>query len=576
MSNIINLDQSTIKQDLIDKLSAKETWASYIEYGVVDSLLDAISTKLAHIVDAVNVYANENTFDNCTELSSFLVNSQCLGYKLPLKNGATGTIRFSRLTTGKSIDIPQFTKLSYKNNYFYTAEKTTLIKNKLYVDVDVREGVMNTITFTAEGNEYETKEIDTVNFEGNIYSIYVNDILWTKTDSLFNSSNDDTNYEINIDYINNKTLIKFGNDCYGKKLTENDVVKIVYLETNGSDFELNTCNLDFTIEDTLYDYDENEVTLVAQNTTYINNGSDFPTLDEAKNDAKTLFHCGDRCSTRNDYITFIKNNCNDVNKINVWGINEIAEDLNVALLDVSSSITDVLIPKVNFTILSNSSTELSTSQISDLVDAITPYMEISSLLSYHSPILIPIEVEFKYSVKNDANKNDSLKTILSNLNAFELDNCDFNNSINEIDLQSTILEDSNLSSLDIIDFEILRSYKKQNITANESISFNIYEDCLTSNEDVYSCYLYDSSDTLLGTFTFTNNEGTWTNTCTLASVSNIEFSLPTFGDTENNFPIVTFTSSASYDNAYITGYNKKTFARRNVIYYLSDDNITID
>lgn len=437
----ISFDFTSIKNRIITSLQGKESWAKLISFGVDDTLLDSVVEEMVRQVQYKEINTFENWWGKARNRSSLLVEAPVHGYEVPRKKGGKGTCRVSVSETfdsshSENIPIPKYFEVSNGDIFVVSDDNYILPANENYLDFEVNQGTKQFIQFQAQGLEFETKIVYDINVDNDLYDLYVNDILWTKVDSLFNYSSNDTVYEIFVPASLDHIILKFGNNVFGKKLLENDDVKFYYASTLGKSGDITSINSIDTIESQAYDVLGNPITLFVTNITPILGGRDFPSIEEIRNISPKVFQSGDRNTAKPDYeITFDKYQF--ISKSNVWGALEYLQDNNLDIFSFIPTNENV----VHICALNNEYNDLTQEQKTDIVLDIYNKSDPTDLFKFETTEKILIEIYGNIVLKNftyilNTEKTNIEQVLNANYNIANTDyeqNIDYSNFITLID-----------------------------------------------------------------------------------------------------------------------------------------------
>ena len=322
----ISFDFSSIKQRILDSLSAKSSWASFLDYGTASLLLDAIVQELAYEVQYKEYLTQENFWSLARNKSSLLVEAPIHGYEVPRKKGANGTLKVSVSETFNSaptnpVYIPKYFQFSNGDTFVVADNTYVLSPGDNFITLSAKQAQAKTLTFQALGDLYETKDIVDDSVENSLYDLYVNDVRWTKVTSLFEYTGEDLVYELKTDSSFNKVTLKFGNNIFGKKLNIGDVVLFQYCSTLGSKGNISSTNNITIVESQAYDSLGTPIDLYVTNTTAFSGGVDYPSIEEIRVLSPKIYQTGSRASTRDDYEAII-GQLDYISKVLVWGAYE--------------------------------------------------------------------------------------------------------------------------------------------------------------------------------------------------------------------------------------------------------------
>jgi hypothetical protein len=323
---MIQFDFESIKQRILTTLSSKSEWAEFLSFGTNSLLVDAIAQELAYEVQYKEYLSFENIWSKSRNKSSLLLNAPIHGYVIPRKIGSLGTLKVSvsEEFNAKPLHntfIPKYFQFSNGDTYVVADNTYVITPLDDYILINAKQGEAKTLTFFATGSIYETKDIIDVGVENSLYDLYVNDILWTKVDSLFEYTGNDLVYEIITSPDFSKVTIKFGNNIFGKKLNLNDTVKFFYISTLGNKGNISSSDNITTVESQAYDSTGQPIDLYVTNTTAFVGGKDYPSIEEIRALSPKVFQAGSRASTRDDYETVISQ-LEYISKVLVWGAYE--------------------------------------------------------------------------------------------------------------------------------------------------------------------------------------------------------------------------------------------------------------
>lgn len=371
-------DAISIRDRITDRLRAKINFADILYYSANLRLIDSFAEELADLANYDEYLTREATWKLARNRSSLLASQAVHQYAAHRKNGASGTIRVavsedigssdwvetteynandivyyedvlyvaSQTTTGDqpdesptywdlldisptvAVSIPKWTVFSDETgDYKFTSYSTeSLNPGENFVDVDVVQGTPQTYTVTATGISNEEFLLEVADIENNRFELYVNSVLWTKVDSLLEYTATDTVYTIEnlIDFSG--LYLKFGNDSYGKKLSNGDIVEFYYVSTDGSDGNVTSAGVISTIDSTLYDANGDTVTAYCRNMDTLSGGEDEEDIESIRLNAPKIFQTGDRASSSSDYTAIIDRDFSFVLKSIVWGAYEVNID----------------------------------------------------------------------------------------------------------------------------------------------------------------------------------------------------------------------------------------------------------
>lgn len=438
--SVIKFDYNSMKNRVLTRLSSNEDWMNFLPYSVIDGLVSAILTEFAYGIGYCERNEVENFWNKAMNKSSLLVQSGVHGYKPRRKQGCVGTLRLSTSKTfdssfGREIYIPKFSQFSGGGYYFCTDKLKTLNPSSNYVDLNVIQGEKIEINFVARGDVFETKYIDDDSIENTLFEITVNDIVWTEVDSLFESEKSDRVYTLTLEPNCRGVIVKFGNDVYGKKLENGDLVKIRYLSTSGSECDIIDEGVVNKCESTFYDTKGNPITCYVKNITTLRGGSDYPTIDEIRELSPKVYQTGDRASSSDDYVAMIKN-LTSISKILVWGAYEELIDRGLSPFDFLPSEENVVHISAIRSVGENDFEPLPESIQNTLIEKLHLKCDPTDIIKFENVNLIPFRIDVDGTLLSTSYTLSEVKSDITNQlnNKYKLANRNFNESVNLSDI----------------------------------------------------------------------------------------------------------------------------------------------
>ena len=212
-------------------------------FGVIfDGMKGIMQNIMFYIEDALT---EQNIF-TATRKKSVYSLAKISGYEAYYGSAACGTLlgklQMNNRLTSKStkIYIQNKTKVINKNTgmiysivlptsyYVVDAAKPLIVH-----EFKIVQGTFNRASALAKGINLETIHINSSSmFDRQYVEVKVNGETWEEVGNFYDMSEDSHQYMLQIGYDNTFDII-FGNDVYGKKLTEGDTITIDYLTHNG-------------------------------------------------------------------------------------------------------------------------------------------------------------------------------------------------------------------------------------------------------------------------------------------------------------------------------------------------------
>jgi hypothetical protein len=436
----VKFDADSISARILASLQTKSEWADFLGYSNDLLINSAVSAELAYKAQYHEYLTTENFWSKARNKSSLLVESPAQGYIVPRKYGATGTLMVSTssgFNTAYAYNIPIAKYFEFSNGDLHVcaASTTTLLSTSGNITFVGVQGKPKSVVFTANGNQWETYIINDSSVENLYFDLYVNDVLWTNVDTLFDYDGTSVIYELNTAPTMDSVTIKFGNGSFGKKLISGDIVKFYYISTDGANGNISGTNKVTVVESQAYDEQGNPVTLYVKNTTAFLSGKDYPTLEEIRSLAPRVYQTGDRGTSRDDDKTIIKQ-LSYITKINVWGVYEYNQDNSLDPWTFLSSEENV----VHLAALNASYDNLTTNEKTELINDIYENCDPTDIFSFSTVVKIYLIFTVVATVKNTSYiladvKANILETITDN---YSIENIDFGTNIYSSDFVSLI------------------------------------------------------------------------------------------------------------------------------------------
>ncbi len=437
----MDFDILSIKNRIIGYLQSTVSWATILLFGTNTRLIDAVTEEVHNLAKYDEYLTRETKWTLAQNKTSLIVQSDILRYEPHRKIGAIGTIKVSSSSTFDStyalnIPVPKYTVFSNDDDIkVSTTIGENLLASESYRELAVVQGIPKTATFIANGDTYETFTISSDSFASAYYEIYVNDVLWTEVNDLRSSSSIDTDYEFNnlLDFTGIK--IKMGNDIFGKKLANGDVILIKYIETLGIEGNVLSTGIITTVESTITDIDDEKVELYCINTVRIDGGLGAEALEDIRTDAPTIFQAGNRASAKEDYKIIAKQH-EYVYKITCWGVYEYNLDNNLDLWTFLESEENV----VNLSAITSGGLNLTDAQKSAVITYLNSYKSPTDIVQFTDVEFIYMIFNVQTFVLDRSNPLSTVKAaILANLlTEYDYTNMDFETNVYETNWKSFI------------------------------------------------------------------------------------------------------------------------------------------
>lgn len=475
-------DYDSIITELQNRLSLLSDWVNSLFLGVYQRIIDMIAYATEKIVYVAEFLYTEAGFITATLRESVMPVCKVLSYTPHRKIGASGNLSLSAdssfsatyVYTGESVTIPKWTqfKNSAGDTFVYCTEETIYYKNTVgSISIPVSEGVYTEYIHTALGNASEVITLYSDSIDNDNIEVFIvnsdNEVLYTVNICGVNGIanelffiNDLVNYYCKIENLNDFQGIKltFGDGVSVRQLSANERVMIKHAITNGEDGNIGSTGIITSIQDTLYDATDTEVTLYVTNGEEISNGQDIETLTSIQYNAPLLWQSGYRAGTKADWAILLEAH-SYIHKAKVWT----NEDL------ISSNEEDV--NKVFVTAVSTDGSDLTTSQRSVVNLYMKDYKSPSELIEWADLQIIWLltKIEGWVSTGSFTAMESSIFDTLDE--EYGILNVDFKQNVYESEFIDTL---NNIANLDHHNSELYYMEKNFNSVTSNHTLWGIY------------------------------------------------------------------------------------------------------
>ena len=241
----------------------------------------------------------------------------------------------------------------------------------------------------------------------------------------------------------------FGNDTFGRKLTDGNIVEATYRVASGAEPDgANT----FTSAGAISGYSTVAATVVERAA----GGQEYQSLDDIKFAAPRALTTQERAVTANDYKTLVQNEFGDITDMNVYGGDEASPPQFGKVVMVASSNTYDTLPSF---------------QKQQIIDFIGPKSPLTIEPIMQDPTFLRIEVDCKvtYNMNETSSNQNGVQTIVkSAITTFNTNNL---GKFNKTFRQSKLIEKINESDTSILSNSIqTRMIKEINPILNQGFT----------------------------------------------------------------------------------------------------------
>lgn len=335
--NVTELDFDQIKQNLKNYLTTQTEFTDYnFEGSGLSALLDILAYNTHYNAVAAHFSLNEAFLDSAQIRGNVVTRAKLLGYtpRSILSPRAKVNITVDVTTaTGEipdTLSITRGTKLSTtvdQQPYSYVvlntqnADLVTLNNTSTYTfnDVEIVEGTLKTLKYRVDNNiENQKFQVSDIDADNSTLRVRVQENeestafdIFTKFESLLNVDATSAVYYIQ-ENSSNYYEIYFGDGVTGRKPTNNNIVTLDYIYTNGP--ESNGAK-DFTMSDPISGFS----TISVVTTSPASGGVEQESTESIRFNAPLTFTSQNRAVTADDYRAIIQREFTNISSISTWG-----------------------------------------------------------------------------------------------------------------------------------------------------------------------------------------------------------------------------------------------------------------
>ena len=466
---VANLEFDDIKSNLKSYLSSQSIFQdANFDGSNMNVLLDVLAYNTYYNNMYLNHVATEMFLDSAQLRDSVYSHAKKLNY-LPTSYRSSVAYANVQITPDDSphqIDIPRLTTFTTSvgdnTHTFSTNSAVTVYANNSYLaaNLAIYEGEIITEFYTsnATSNTFyiHNFDVDTTSITVNVRNSNTDttNTEWTRANSLFGIDSTSNVFFVQPGANGSYELV-FGNDTFGRKLTDGNIVEATYRVSTGAAADgANT----FTSGSSIGGYSDVAVTTVTRSS----GGQEYQTLDDIKYAAPRALAVQERAVTANDYKTLVENEFGDITDLISYG----GEDADPPRFG-----------KVILSATSNTYDTLPEFRKQQIIDFLKPKTPLSIEPEITDPTFLRIKVDCDVTFNfNDTTKDsdDMRSTVESAVTTFNTNNL---GKFNKTFRQSKLIEKVNESDTSILSNTIkTKMIKTINPTLNEgytnSVSFN--------------------------------------------------------------------------------------------------------
>lgn len=230
-------DFEAIYLRMVQELQTDTTWYDVIQSGTGQTLLRNICSGIAYALFSVERALQESFLHSAQSPNSVYSAARMLGVRPQRRLPASVTVRLTKPDDGNSLTLDKFTHFVINNTRFFNRNTISFNEFDLTLDVQLTQGVILSMTATAEGLPFEKIEFGSENgliSDQDVY-VYIDSKEWLrKTEDGFHTfgKNEEAFYE---DTLPNKNVeVQFGNKAFGKIPPAGSAIVIKWAETEGN------------------------------------------------------------------------------------------------------------------------------------------------------------------------------------------------------------------------------------------------------------------------------------------------------------------------------------------------------
>jgi len=319
----VDYDFDNLKNELINRLKETDAWKDTYQSSTGTMIIDFYAYVGNLLMYYLERRAEECYINTAQNRSSILNLVKLINYTPKRKVSALGTLQFSLSEAStKIIHIPEYTECQTADGVKYlTNRDVSIIPPSTSVTVEGIQGEFVELTFTSDGTATQTFSISDTSVENTAYTVKIDGITWTEVTTFLSSTSTSKEYRLEHELDDTLTLI-FGDGVHGVIPDNSSIITFGYVQSSGADGNVYQTSLISTLNNIIYDEDNDAVTTVSvTNSTTFTGGDNEEGIEEIRSEAPKVFATGERAVTRADYIALL-HNYPSIATANAWGENE--------------------------------------------------------------------------------------------------------------------------------------------------------------------------------------------------------------------------------------------------------------
>lgn len=477
---ISELDFDTIKINLRDYLRSQNQFTEYdFEGSGFNILLDILAYNTHYMAYYLNMVGNEMFLDSAILRNSVVSHAKHLNYVPTSTRASTAVVDVvvedTSPTSGQAvITLPSYSKFQSQQidgvNYTFVnldtqvASKNVITNTYTFSNVTISQGEPVTYNVTVDATNTRRRfRIPDANIDTSTLIVSVINSSVDSTRNTFVLSDDATELDSNSkvyfleetdDYNYN---IYFGDGSIGKNLSDDNIVALRYLSTDGE--SSNKAN-SFTFISQLGSFSN----VVVNSVSAAAGGASRDSIDKIKFIAPKFYTTQNRAVTKDDYGTLLLKDYPNIEAISVWGGEEndpvVYGKIYVSMKPKNGYvITDIEKDRIINELITNRNI---LTVIPEIVDPEYLYLRFDMTVNFDSTLTSKDEEQLKELIRTD----------IGEYNDVELEK--FNSTYRSSKLQSSINDvDPSFLGVDITTIVQKRLEPTLNESKNYTIDFNV-------------------------------------------------------------------------------------------------------
>lgn len=339
---IQSLDQQEILNNFIDYLKNQDVYKGYnFEGSNIRVILDLLNYATYYNGFYQHMISNEMFLDSCSLYESAISKAKFKNYVPRSKVAATANVRLYvdidqyNEPPGKRIIIKRGTSFRSNNTgsdtraftliddvYIFNRSLLENVYNYNTDEVILYEGIFKEYRFLVDSSiEYQRfiikdSDIDIRTLRVNVYENVNSDnyITYTQPENYMTVDGNSNIFYLTVNEYGYYELL-FGNDVWGKSLSNNNYISCTYVRTSGIDGN----NAKVIVLDNEYDFNGNPYSVSVEVLEKSSGGNDKETLDEMKFNIPNHYRRQNRAVQDDDFKGLLIEKFANINSINVWG-----------------------------------------------------------------------------------------------------------------------------------------------------------------------------------------------------------------------------------------------------------------